>query len=134
MTRLLLFIFASFATSAFLSPAFAQAPDDGVWRGTGLQVGPEGPQDTWTIRMTIRQHGKSEIEYPSLKCRGVLTQVANGTEGYEFNEKITEGPCLDNGRIVVRQRSGRVAWFWYWPGGRGEIDASAVLYRDSPIS
>lgn len=117
------------AAIAFASPAFAQAPSDGVWKGTGLQVGRSGVQSTWTIRMTIRQGGRHEIEYPSLGCKGVLTQVANGVEGFEFNERITEGPCIDRGRIVAKQRAGKVFWFWYLPSG-GDADASAVLYRD----
>jgi hypothetical protein len=117
------------AAIAIASPALAQAPADGVWKGTGLQVGRGGVQSTWTIRMTIRQGGKSEIEYPSLDCRGVLTQAANGVQGFEFNERITEGACIDHGRIVARQRAGKVFWFWYLPGGE-DADASAVLYRD----
>lgn len=117
------------AAAILAAPAFAQAPADGVWSGTGLQVGSDGVQSTWTIRMTIRQHGKSEIEYPSLGCKGELTQIANGVEGFEFNERMTEGNCIDRGRIVAKQRSGRVFWFWYMPGG-GPADASAVLYRD----
>ena len=121
------------AAIAFASPAFAQAPANGVWKGTGLQVGQGGVQSTWTIRMTVVQGGKSEIEYPSLGCKGVLTQVANGLEGFEFNERITEGDCVDRGRIVAKQRLGRVFWFWYLPGG-GDIDASAVLYRDELFS
>jgi hypothetical protein len=118
------------AAAAFASPALAQSPADGIWKGTGLQVGRDGVQSTWTIRMTVRQHGKSEIEYPSLGCKGELTQIANGVEGFEYNERITEGAnCIDRGRIVAKQRSGRVFWFWYQPGG-GDADASAVLYRD----
>jgi hypothetical protein len=122
---------AMLAAPALAPSALAQAPADGVWKGTGLQVGADGVQSTWTIRMTIRQHGRSEIEYPSLGCKGELTQIANGVEGFEFNERITDGKenCIDRGRIVVKQRSGRVFWFWYMPGG-GPADASAVLYRD----
>lgn len=121
------------AAMACVSPAFAQAPSDGVWKGTGLQVGRSGVQSTWTIRMTVRQSGKSEIEYPSLGCKGELSQVANGVEGFEFIERITEGPCIDHGRIVAKQRSSRVFWFWYLPGG-GDADASAVLYRDDLVA
>ena len=125
--------FLALATIAMVSPALAQAPSNGVWKGTGLQVGRAGVQETWTIRMTVVQGGKSEIEYPSLGCKGVLTQVANGLEGFEFNERITEGPCIDRGRIVAKERSGRVFWFWYMPGG-GDVDASAVLYRNDLLS
>lgn len=115
------------------SPALAQAPDSGVWHGVGLQTARGGPQETWTIRMTVRQGGRSEIEYPSLKCKGELRQVANGLEGFEFNEHITSGDCIDGGRIVAKQRDGRVFWFWYQPGGH-DGDASAVLYKDDAIS
>ena len=124
---------AACAASAFAQPAFAQAPSDGVWKGTGLQVGADGVQSTWTIRLTVDQGGRSEIEYPSLGCKAELTQIANGHEGFEFNERITKGNCIDRGRIMVKQRSGRVFWFWYQPGGV-DADASAVLYKDDLIS
>jgi hypothetical protein len=128
-----LFCLAIAGLAMLASPAFAQAPADGVWTGTGLQVDRAGVQSSWTIRMTIQQGGQSEIEYPSLGCKADLTPVANGHDGFEFNERIVEGDCIDRGRIVVKQRSGRVFWFWYQPGG-GEADASAVLYRDELVS
>src|SRR5689334_7733194 len=125
------FLFVAFvaacAATALAQPASAQAPASGVWKGTGLQVGAGGAQSTWTIQFTVNQHGPSHIESPSLGCKGELTQIANGVEGFEYNERITSGPCIDRGRIVARQRSGRVFWFWYQPGG-GDADASAVLY------
>ena len=131
------FLFVAFvaacAATALAQPAHGQAPSDGVWKGTGLQVGSGGAQSTWTIQLTVNQHGKSQIEYPSLGCKGELTQIANGVEGFEYNERITSGPCIDKGRIVAKQRSGRVFWFWYQPGG-GEADASAVLYKDELVS
>jgi hypothetical protein len=124
---------AACAATALAQPASAQAPSDGVWKGTGMQVGAGGVQSTWSIRFTVNQSGKSEIEYPSLGCKGELTQVANGVEGFEYNERITSGSCISQGRIVAKQRSGRVFWFWYQPGG-GDADASAVLYKDDLIS
>jgi hypothetical protein len=131
------FLFVAFvaacAATALAQPAHAQAPADGIWKGTGLQVAHAGAQSTWTIKLTVDQHGKSLIEYPSLGCKGELTQIANGVEGFEYNEKITSGPCINRGRIVAKQRSNRVFWFWYQPGG-GEADASAVLYRDELVS
>src|SRR5689334_4991625 len=72
------FLFVAFvaacAATALAQPAHAQAPADGVWRGTGLQVGKAG-EKTWTVKLTVDQHGKSLIEYPSLGCKGELTQV-----------------------------------------------------------
>jgi hypothetical protein len=124
---------AVFFIAGFAMSAFAQAPTDGVWRGTGTQADAAGVQATWAVRMTIHERGDSAIEYPDLNCKGVLKRVANGHDGYEFNEKITEGACIDRGRIVVKQRSGRVFWFWYRPGVGGP-EASAVLYRDDLVS
>jgi hypothetical protein len=121
------------ATLCIAASAVAQAPKEGYWKGIGIQTNPQGVEMTWKIRMTVREIGDSAIEYPDLKCKGVLQRVANGHDGFEFNEKITSGDCITGGRIVVRERSGRMSWFWYRPGINGP-DASAVLYRDEMIS
>jgi hypothetical protein len=130
LVRVLLFV--AFITACSAS-AFAQAPPNGVWSGTGMQVDQAGIQSTWTIRLTVRQGGRSEIEYPSLGCKAELTPVRSGADGFEFDERITAGNCIDRGRMVLKQRSGRLFWFWYLPGG-GPADASAVLYQSDRIS
>lgn len=117
------------APAAFAPHAFAQAASPGDWRGVGLQAGPSGAESTWQIRMTIKATGDSAIEYPDLGCKGVLRPTVRS----EFVEQITQGDCITNGRIVVIEREGRVFWFWYRPNVDGP-DASAVLYRDTPIS
>src|SRR5688572_8133000 len=90
---------AACAATALAQPASAQAPSDGVWKGTGLQVGAGAAQSTWTIRFTVNQHGKNELEYPRLGCKGKQTQIANAVEGFADTDRITYGPCIDRGRI-----------------------------------
>jgi hypothetical protein len=120
------------ALAALAAPAHAQM--SGGWQGAGLQAGPSGVQSTWTISMTIRSDNTSRIEYPSLGCTGTLRELSRSRDEIEFREEITAGPCIDGGRIVARLRDGRLFWFWYIPGGNAGVDASAVLYRESPIS
>jgi hypothetical protein len=120
------------ALAALAAPAQAQM--SGGWQGVGLQAGPSGVQSTWTISMTVRSDIASRIEYPSLGCTGTLHELSRSRDEIEFREEITAGPCIDGGRIVARLRDGRLSWFWYIPGGNAGVDASAVLYRESPIS
>jgi hypothetical protein len=112
------------------APAYAQMT--GKWQGYGLQAGPAGVQSTWDIVMTVRSDITSRIEYPSLGCKGALHELSRSKDEIEFREEIVSGPCIDGGRLVVRQREGRLSWFWYLPGGN--VDASAVLYRGDQIS
>jgi len=120
------------ALAAIDAPAHAQL--GGGWQGVGLQAGPEGVQSTWTISMTVRSDITSVIEYPSLGCTGTLHELSRTRDEIEFREEIKTGPCIDGGRIIARLRDGRLSWFWYLPGGKAGVDASAVLYRTSLIS
>ncbi len=104
----------------------------GGWHGVGLQVGRAGVQSTWDIDLRVRADITSRIEYPSLGCKGILHELKRGGDEIEFREQITAGDCVNDGRLIVRYREGRVSWFWYLPDGK--VDASAVLYRDSPVA
>ena len=110
------------------APAHAQLAGD--WRGVGLQVDRIGAQSSWTIAMRVG--GASRIDYPSLGCRATLHEVRRSGSEIEFREEITEGDCIDGGRLVVRSMDGRL--WWYWHDAAGRADASAVLYRtDDPV-
>lgn len=123
------------AAIALAAPATAQTGHakmiGGDWTGVGYQVGPTGPQMSWTISLTIRADITSRIDYPSLGCKAVLHELKRGGDEIEFREEITEGDCVTDGTINVRFRDNRIFWFWSKPSAGA--DASAVLYRDQPI-
>ncbi|RYG36938.1 MAG: hypothetical protein EON93_04395 [Burkholderiales bacterium] len=122
------------ALLALAAPAVAQPGQKlaaGDWHGTGLQVNPGGIQSTWTIDMSINTQ-RSMINYPSLGCTGVLHRVSSTPTQIVFREQITEGDCIDNGRITVTLENGRIFWFWTKPGL--DADASAVLYPSRPVA
>jgi hypothetical protein len=122
------------AITAIAAPCHAQTLHtrlSGEWRGVGMQVGREGAQSTWTISMRISGDSASRIEYPSLGCKATLHEVRRLPAEIEFREEITEGPCIDRGRLVVRPMDGRL--WWYWHDAEGRADASAVLYRDEDV-
>ncbi|HEX5007192.1 MAG TPA: hypothetical protein VFV70_08780 [Hyphomonadaceae bacterium] len=135
MLRMLLIL----ACIAGAAPAHAQLSDSlvsggqlsGEWRGVGWQVDPGGTQSSWTISMRVAA-GSAAIDYPSLGCRARLHEVRRHADEIEFREEITQGPCIDRGRLVVRPMDGRL--WWYWHDAQGRADASAVLYRaEDPI-
>lgn len=131
MRALLLMSCLALAMSA---PAQAQRSHviAGDWRGTGLQVGPEGVQSSWTIQLSITPAGAAEIAYPSPGCKSVLHRVTSAPNETVFREEITQGACIDGGHISVMARNGRLFWFWTSPGT--PADASAVLYPDNQVS
>lgn len=117
------------------APAVAQPETSkfaGDWHGTGLQVDPGGVQSTWTIDLTINNDRSGAISYTSLACKSVLHRVASSGNQVVFREEITEGDCIDDGRIEVLSENGRLFWFWTKPDL--DTDASAVLYRAGPIA
>ena len=118
------------AAIALAAPASAQIAGS-VWTGTGYQVGPDGPQMSWSVLLDVGADNTSRIEYPSLGCKAVLHELKRSGGEMEFREEITEGDCLTGGTVNVRLRDDRVFWFWSKPGSGA--DASAVLYRDQPI-
>jgi hypothetical protein len=107
------------------SPAHAQGLI-GQWQGVGLQVNPDGSEQTWDIRLTLRADITSRIEYPSLSCKGELKELSRKPDAIEFEEKITSGDCEDAGRLLLTLRGGRLGFFWWKPGS--PVDASAVLH------
>lgn len=121
---------------ALATPALAQAQSKhamaGDWHGTGLQVGPEDVQSTWTIQLSITAAGTAEIAYPSFGCRSALHRVTASPNEVVFREEITQGNCIDGGHIAVIPKNGRLFWFWTSPGT--PADASAVLYPDNLVS
>jgi len=123
------------AAIALAAPASAQTGHakmiGGSWTGIGYQVGPTGPQMSWTLSLDIRAGAESQIDYPSLGCKATLHELKRGGDEITFREQITEGDCIDGGRITARLVDNRVFWFWSKPDAGA--DASAVLYRDTPI-
>lgn len=123
-----------FAGLVLAAPAVAQPGQKlsaGDWHGTGLQVDPSGIQSTWTIDMSINAQ-RSTINYTSLGCTGVLHRVSATPTHIVFREQITEGDCIDDGRITATLENGRIFWFWTKPGV--DADASAVLYPSRPVA
>ncbi len=110
--------------AAFAGSAGAQAPV-GMWRGVGLQVEGGGAQSTWSIDLNIKANGAATIEYPSLKCGGVLALLPDG----RYRETITHGDCVSGGTIGFVPVSGKLIYYWTSdePALRN-INASAVLF------
>lgn len=121
---------------ALALPAAAQPGQprglSGDWRGTGLQVGPDGVQSSWKIQLSITADNKAEITYPSLGCRATLHPTAATSSQIVFREEIIDGDCIDGGYITALPLNGRLFWFWTSPGT--PADASAVLYPDNLVS
>lgn len=130
-TLIIAAIFLSTVGAASAQPA-QTSPIVESWNGVGYQVGPGGPQSSWDIELTLKTETSGLISYPSLNCKSELTRVQGSSRRIEFTEHITEGDCIDGGRVTINLEGGRLFWFWTKPGVNA--DASAVLYRGKPVS
>lgn len=103
-----------------------------TWSGIGFQVDALGLQTSWDIELSLKSESSATVSYPSLNCTGELTRNKGASRRIEFTEHITQGDCVDGGRVSITLENGRLFWFWTKP--EMDIDASAVLYRDKPLS
>ncbi|MGP0094735.1 MAG: hypothetical protein ACLPKB_33000 [Xanthobacteraceae bacterium] len=119
-------------SSGVLAPTTSAPPDQaaaefaGVWRGQGHQL-PSGTATDWSIEMTIQVNG-GNIEYPSLGCGGLLTQVSKNGTSAKYLETITHGDrCINGGLITVNFLNGKLAWTWVGSAGGIQYTAIALL-------
>ncbi len=96
----------------------------GTWRGLGHQTG-GGAARSYPVVMRIAPYG-GDIDYPSLRCGGSLTQLSADGDVAQFQERITYGNCIDGGTIDVTLREGKLDWKW------SGVDESVVVAELEP--
>jgi hypothetical protein len=94
----------------------------GTWRGLGHQTG-GGAARSYPVVMRIAPGG-GDIDYPSLRCGGSLTQLSANGDVAQFRERIAYGNCIGGGTIDVTMREGKLDWKW---SGVGESVVVAEL-------
>lgn len=94
----------------------------GTWRGLGHQTG-GGEARSYPVVMRISPGG-GDIDYPSLRCGGSLTQLSANGDVAQFRERIAYGNCIDGGTIDVTLSEGKLDWKW---SGVGETVVVAEL-------
>src|SRR5712675_1458274 len=87
-------------TSTGSIASHAQSAAVGTWAGHAFQDSSAGRD--WPLRLSILDNGNATIEYPTLKCGGVL--IRQSARGAEYREQIDYGrdKCADNGRVVIQ--------------------------------
>ena len=101
----------------------------GQWKGTGSQ-----PGSSWEIAINI-QSDKQLIEYPDVKCGGILLLVEQSPTRLLFKENITHGGqnCPSGGLIELSdQPDASLAFRYYYPleGNRlGALGATGTIKR-----
>jgi hypothetical protein len=91
----------------------------GVWTGTGFQTMSTGKISTWTINLTIDAKGNATvIDYPTLNCGGTLSYLRTVGDVREYRETLSYGAerCTNNGTIGIRQKLGKLIWYWSGEG------------------
>lgn len=100
---------------------------NGHWTGTGYQV--DGT--TWEVVLEVTDNGMA-ITYPDVGegCKGVWVPVKKKRGVYEFQEKISSGPCDDNVQVLVtRLHSCAMSVAYFLPGIISGVAAHTVLEK-----
>lgn len=124
---------AGFAAMSIMPTlAAVSAPKSGTWSGEMRQIDPD--RDTnYPMTLTLSAKGKkAKVAYPTLKCTGALTKVADVKAGYAvYYETVTNEPggnCID-GVVTITEDAGKLVLGWFATYGGGPSLASAVLER-----
>ena len=107
MLRLLLAV----GLVVILSPAQAKPPR---WVGLATQTQDDAPPIQWRVSIIFNSVESARIDYPSLKCGGVMRFIRRSGAVRVYRERIRYGReiCVDNGRITVRRQGTRLVWRW----------------------
>ena len=74
----------------------------------------------------------SDINYVDLNCGGNISFTGTSDNIHIFNENITFGNCVDDGRIeITKIDENTIDWKWYF-GGTNTLDATATFQRVMP--
>ena len=126
------FSFAVVLAGSLTAQAGGAASLAGSWAGEMRQIDPD--KET-RYPMTLVLKGKTgATSYPTLKCNGALTKVAELKNGLAvYQEKVTNdegGSCID-GVVTVTTYAGKIVLGWF-AAFEGEPSlASATLSRET---
>jgi len=103
----------------------------GSWAGEMRQVDPDR-ESRYPVTLVLK--GKSgTTAYPTLKCSGKLTRIAETKSGYAiYQETVTNDPggsCID-GLVTVTTDAGKIVLGWFAEFEGTPSLASAVLERE----
>ncbi len=122
------------AIVAASSPVLAAAkpPTTGTWVGEMRQIDPDR-ETSYPMTLTLMSKGKKgKVAYPTLKCAGTLSKIADVKAGYTvYYETVTNEPggtCID-GVVTVSHEAGKIVLGWFATFGGGPSLASAVLEK-----
>lgn len=99
---------------------------EGVWTGLAVQDN----NSRWSIKVTIRPEHYS-IDYPSLKCGGIMELMKENEDSLVFKEVLTYGAdtCYNNGKtVLIKSNPNKIRYYWYFENN-GKKAAFAELSR-----
>jgi len=104
---------------------------NGSWAGEMRQVDVDR-ESRYPMKLTLKDNSGTTA-YPTLKCTGALTRVAETKLGYAiYQENVTnepDGACID-GIVLVTTDAGKIVLGWYATFEGEPSLASAVLVRE----
>jgi len=100
---------------------------EGRWNGAGIQTG----NQTWIVELNyIYEKDVFIISYPSLGCKGTWQLVKHEKCKIEFLEKISEGSCDNNVKVILTKADKDfISIAYFIPSFSDDIIAFTVLTR-----
>lgn len=103
---------------------------NGVWGGEAIQ----DDNSRWTIKLSI-QPESYVIDYPTLKCGGMMELVKENLDSLVFREVLTYGTnrCYNNGKtVLIKANDNKIRYYWYFENN-GRKAAFAELSRQGEV-
>jgi hypothetical protein len=85
-----------------------------------------------SINRVVKDGFSGTIQYPSLKCGGVLRFEGVDKDAYIFTERIQWGKdkCYDGGKVsVARSADDSLVWLWFYPDGRLNVEGQVYVLK-----
>jgi len=93
----------------------------GTWQGTVEQPNSGSYPVVMSLDKLSEGSKAGKIDYPTLKCGGVLTLIEIKDRKYILKEKMEygKGRCVDGGSIsIMKTDEGKLVWRWFYPNGQ----------------
>jgi len=98
----------------------------GDWRGVGYQL---NLAQTWSIELEVKAPNSVKINYPSLECSGVWTEVRRSVDHIELREAILQGAdrCVNGGHIILTRVDQHHISYSFFEPQNGKLEAYSTL-------
>ncbi len=124
-----LLVAAAISLSVFGVAQAEQVPAKVIWAGEMRQI-EANAETTYPMTLTLYRNSVT-ADYPTLKCTGAWTKVAEANGYLMYTETVTneEGANCIDGIVWLKVDEGKVVLGWFGADAEGPIVAIATLFN-----